>query len=127
MQRDRINGKNRKAVADVILVSLCLLVSLFAFLLMEIFRNEGTAIVIYIDSEEYMECPLDKDGAYTLPGGKNTVTVEGGKVYMSHSECPDHRCEKMGKKSRTGQSIDCLPNRVRVVVVGGDDEIIGVR
>lgn len=116
-----------KIIADLILIFVCLALSLSAYFIMRALRDEGASAVIYIDGEKYMECPLDTDGAYSLPGGKNTVTVREGRVFMSYAECPDHRCVKMGEKCYTGESIDCLPNRVRVVVMGAGDGIIGVR
>lgn len=127
MSECKNSGKRKKIVADLILILVCLALSLSAFFVMRVLRDEGAYAVIYIDGEEYMKCPLDTDREYSLPNGKNTVTVKGGRIYMSYAECPDHRCVKMGEKCYTGQSIDCLPNRVRVVVVGEGDEIIGVR
>ena len=120
------DGKRRKIIADLILILAILFVALSVFLCLELTREGGRAAVVYVNGEKAFECPLDKDGEYPVLDGKNVVAVRGGEVYMHSADCPDKHCVKMGKKSLSGQSIDCLPNRVRVVVIGGDGEILEV-
>ena len=62
-------------------------------------------------------------GTYT-----NTVTVDYGKVAVTHSDCPTQDCVHTGWISYTGQTIVCLPNGVEVRLTGGgaEPEIDGV-
>jgi hypothetical protein len=40
------------------------------------------------------------------------VKIEGGKVWVSSSPCPDHICIEMGKIPDNGGFIACIPNRI---------------
>lgn len=122
----KCDGKRKSFIADLILILAIVLVGLSVFLVLELSRGEGSVAVIYVDGEELMECPLEVDGEYSVLDGKNIIVIKDGEVYMKSADCPDKHCVKMGKKSRTGQSIDCLPNRVRVVVTGAGDELLEV-
>ena len=53
----------------------------------------------------------------TDDGGKNTVTVRGGKIGVTEANCPDHYCMDRGMCSN-GVQIVCLPNRLIIRFVG---------
>lgn len=63
---------------------------------------------------------LSVDQEFTVDG-KNTVTVENGKIAVTWASCPDHYCMKRGFCSG-GTDIVCLPNRL-VITFLGDQEI----
>ena len=60
------------------------------------------------------------DQEFTVDG-KNTVTVEGGKIAVTWANCPDHYCMKRGFCAG-GTDIVCLPNRL-VIEFLGDQEV----
>ncbi|HIS65364.1 MAG TPA: NusG domain II-containing protein [Candidatus Avoscillospira avistercoris] len=60
---------------------------------------------------------FDVSGDYT-----NAITVDYGKVAVTHSDCPTQDCVHTGWISYTGQTIVCLPNGVEVRLTGGDAE-----
>ena len=60
------------------------------------------------------------DQEFTVDG-KNTVTVEGGKIAVTWADCPDHYCMKHGFCAG-GTDIVCLPNRL-VIEFLGDQEV----
>ena len=53
--------------------------------------------------------------------GKNTVTVQDGKIAVTWADCPDHYCMKRGFCAG-GTDIVCLPNRL-VISFLGDQEV----
>ena len=59
---------------------------------------------------------LHIDQEFTVDG-KNTVTVEGGKIAVTWADCPDHYCMKRGFCSG-GTDIVCLPNRLVISFLG---------
>ena len=63
---------------------------------------------------------LHIDQEFTVDG-KNTVTVEGGKIAVTWADCPDHYCMKRGFCGG-GTDIVCLPNRL-VIEFLGDQEV----
>ena len=55
----------------------------------------------------------------TGPLGITDVVIEGGKVRIEDSPCPNKTCIAAGAISQPGQWIACLPNAV-FVRIGGD-------
>ena len=60
------------------------------------------------------------DQEFTVDG-KNTVTVQDGKIAVTWADCPDHYCMKRGYCDG-GTDIVCLPNRL-VIEFLGDQEV----
>ena len=89
--------------------------------------QSGT-VQIWQDGRLVRELPLEKD-AETVVGGEytNTVTVAGGRVSISDSDCPGRDCVHSGWISSAGRSVVCLPNRVEVRVTGESDVDFTVR
>ena len=56
------------------------------------------------------------DQEFTVDG-KNTVTVQDGKIAVTWADCPDHYCMKRGFCSG-GTDIVCLPNRLVISFLG---------
>ena len=50
------------------------------------------------------------------------LKVENGEAWVSEANCPDKVCMGMGKISRNGEFIACLPNRLLVVVEGAAED-----
>ena len=55
---------------------------------------------------------------------KRRKFVEGGEVYMSYSDCPDHVCENTGRVRYVGQTIICLPNHLAITIIGEADDAV---
>ena len=108
----------RKFRADVIVISIILLISLLALLLTFLLRKPGAYAVVEINGAVAAEYPLSENGVFVLNGGTNTLVIENGEVYLKNSDCPDHTCERTGKVRYVGQTIVCLPNRLSVTVKG---------
>lgn len=47
-------------------------------------------------------------------GSMNTVTIKDGEICISHAQCPDHTCVKMGNLYSESLPIVCLPNKLIV-------------
>ena len=116
---------NKKLLADVALTLSLLIVSLSVFLIISLTRKEGTTAVVTVDGDFVCEYSLSRDGEYSLNGGTNVIVIEDGKAFMKSASCPDGLCVRQGKKSRSGERIVCLPNRVMVEIVGDGEELIG--
>lgn len=52
------------------------------------------------------------------PLGDSLIGVDGPHIFMIESACPDKVCVHMGRKSRAGEVIVCLPNRVVIRILG---------
>ena len=47
--------------------------------------------------------------------------IEDGKADMVWADCPDKLCVNQKAISREGESIICLPNKVVISSVGGEE------
>ena len=59
------------------------------------------------------------DQEFTVDG-KNTITVKDGKIAVTWADCPDHYCMKRGF-CEGGTDIVCLPNRLVISFLGGQE------
>ena len=111
---------------DLILVAVLLVAALALFfgLRSRQARDTGTGAqaVVTVDGKEIGRYPLKKNGTFPLNGGTNILVVENGEAWVSEANCPDKVCMGMGKISRNGEFIACLPNRLLVVVEGAAED-----
>ena len=85
-------------------------------------RAQGNVAVITHNGRRVGAYPLNKDRTIEIKdsNGKvtNTVVIKNGEVFMKSADCPDQICVHQGHKSKNGESITCLPNKVFVEVRG---------
>ena len=53
-----------------------------------------------------------------VPGKDICIRIEGDRVWVLHSDCPDQICVRSGEIRTAGQTVVCLPNRVVVKITG---------
>ncbi len=116
--------ETKKYTRDLILVGILLLAALLLFVLMREKQTKetgtGAVAVVTVDGEEFGRYSLNENGTFLLNGGSNTLVIENGEAWVSEANCPDKVCMGMGKISRNGEFIACLPNRLIVIVEGGE-------
>lgn len=85
--------------------------------------EEDTAVVeISVDGEVSAEYPLNEEEAQVIDiDGTNKLLIQDGKAEMTWADCPDQICVHHTAISRAGESIICLPNKVVVSIVGGEE------
>lgn len=110
---------------DILLIVGLLAVSGVLALLLMVNRQDGRMVVVRYGSEIRGQYSISE--TLTVPiengqGGKNTVHIQKGVVWMEEANCPDHLCVQQGKIRYAGESIICLPNAV-VVEIAGEDEL----
>lgn len=112
------------APGDVVLVLAVGFLSLF-LILHGVSRAGGSNLKVRVlaDGRQVAEFDLPQGKrSLAIDGyqGKSYVEIEGGRVRMVDSACPDKLCARRGWISRPGESIVCLPNRVVIEVVSGE-------
>ena len=83
-------------------------------------RSQGQpvrTVDLRIDQEFTVETPK---------GGRNVITVKGGKIAVTEANCPDHYCMQRGFCS-SGAQIVCLPNQLVIQFIGHQtvDSVVG--
>lgn len=120
--------EKKKYTRDLILVGIVLLAALLLFFMVrnnqEKATGTGAEAVVTVDGLEIGRYPLKTNGTFPLNGGSNILVVENGEAWVSEANCPDKVCMGMGKISRNGEFIACLPNRLIVVVEGGEQNAL---
>jgi hypothetical protein len=72
---------------------------------------------VFIEAPDGLQVyPLNAREALSVAGplGETRVVIKDGAAYVADSPCRDKLCLAMGKISRRGGWIACLPNRVFV-------------
>ena len=120
------SSEKKKYGRDLILAGLLLAVALLAFFMMRKAQGQetgtGAQAVVTVDGEEIGRYPLNKNGTFPLNGGSNILVIEDGEARVSEANCPDKVCMGMGRISRNGELIACLPNRLIIVIEGAAEQ-----
>ena len=115
-----------KYKADIILLAAVVLFGAVLALTLWLNQSQGSVVQIRIDGKVTASLPLDRDTEYEIngaDGGRNLLVISGGAAWVESADCPDELCVGMGKISRVGQSVVCLPHKVVVEITGGSAEV----
>lgn len=109
--------------ADVILAIFLVIAGLAVSYIFSTGQETGQMAVIFADGKQYASYSLLEDRAVTIDqnGHINKITIKGGHVSMTFSDCANQNCVHQGEISNSSQSIVCLPNKVVVEIQGGNE------
>lgn len=88
-------------------------------------RENGTYVLITVDSKEYKRLPLDKNTQVDIPGangGTNRLIIKNGEATISQADCPDKLCVHQAAIKKNGESLVCLPHKVVIKVIADNTE-----
>ncbi|MBR5700983.1 MAG: NusG domain II-containing protein [Oscillospiraceae bacterium] len=94
-----------------------------------LFSGRGAATAeVYRDGKLVQRIDLGSvSEPYTLDIGEgNTIEVERGRIRMLRADCPDQICVHQSWSASAAKPIVCLPNRVTVILAGGQSDPDGV-
>lgn len=109
---------------DLILIGAVLIICIAVFAFIHFTQKEGSKVMITIDGKLYDTLDLQKDTELTIKldnGAFNTFKITNGYVDMIGASCPDKLCVKHKGIHYDHETIVCLPNRVVLEIVGGDE------
>lgn len=115
----------KKWRADILLFGGLLLVGCGFGLVLLLTQHDGAQVQVRVAGEVITDFPLTEDHTYEIRGangGTNLLVIQNGEAWVEEASCPDGLCVNMGKISREGQSIVCLPNQVVVEIVNDEDD-----
>lgn len=123
MNRKSIEKRKYFRLSDLLVVGLVLLFAVMSFLLAFPFdKSENLSCEIAVSGRVVKTVDLSQVSetySYTVEG-KLPVTLEVSRdgVRFLEADCPDKLCVNMGKITREGQSVVCLPAQVSIRIVG---------
>lgn len=117
--------KNRKAMLlrDICLILALAMIGILLLLWSQRGDRTGGYASVQVNGVEISRHSLYLEGTFPINGGTNTLEIKAGKARLVDADCPDKLCVRQGWVQYTGQCITCLPNRLTVTIVGGDDSV----
>ena len=107
----------------VLLVVLAALIGVIVMLC----NPQGDRVVIRVDGKVKYTYSLHEDReialSYDGEENANVIVIKNGTVYVKSATCKNHDCVDMGKISKTGEVIACLPHRLVVEIVGKNAKV----
>lgn len=103
---------------EIIMTVSLLLIAIISLLIINVTRDKGETVEVYISDKLVANIPLSEDGEYPFLDGDVILVIEDKRAYIKHSDCPDKVCVKTGEVYRTGERIVCLPNKLTVIIRG---------
>ena len=121
--------KNVLKTGDIILIALLSLSIVFSFSLLRLSSTQGQLVSISVNGREVYRFSLSQNRSFTVQGplGKTLIQIENNKVWVASAPCPQKICMKMGKISKPGEIIVCIPNKVFIKIEGkGKQNLDGI-
>ena len=86
--------------------------------------DAGRSVSVSVDGREVYRIALSEDREICVRGclGDTRIRIAKGKVWIAEAPCPQKFCRKMGRISRSGEVIVCVPNRIFIRVEGPDEQ-----
>ena len=122
MKSNMITKYKKDFIIMAIILALSAIIGICIFLL----PQSGKYAEVLVDGNSVYITPLTSNQTYTIEGisGQNYLVIENGEAFLSDATCPDKLCVNMGKISKSGQSIICLPNKVIVRIIDKAEDAV---
>ena len=114
---------------DIILAAVLLFAALAAFAVIQLTKKSGGYAVVVQEGKEIASYPLSEDISVTFQssnGGYNTLEIKDGKADVTEADCPDKLCVNQHSISFNGETIVCLPNKLVVKIVSGEEADVDI-
>lgn len=118
--------RRKLLLGDGLLVGCILLVCIALAIVPHLSKKATSAFVkVSVDGKMYAVYPLETDTTVEIGQTGVRFVIENGKAFIAASDCPDKLCMRAGALSEadTGKSLICLPNRVAVTLISGNNDL----
>ena len=109
--------------ADIALAAVIIAACVISIFAVRGSGDTGRQALVRVDGETVDTLPLSMDQSIVVETryGSNKITVKGGEVFVEEADCSSLDCVHMGRISRAGQMIVCLPHHLLITVTGAED------
>ena len=117
--------KLRFRKGDCIAIAAVLLLAAAVLLCFLPRKSDGTAQAqIYLNGQLVKTVSLDQDQTFVIEDHyRNEITVSGGNISITASDCPGQDCVHSGSIHAPGRVLVCLPNALEIRVISGDADV----
>lgn len=106
---------------DFILAGIILIIAGLGFLLYAWLGNQGAGMVtVTVDGKVFGTYSLHEERKIMIRK-TNVLIIQDGQADIIEADCPDQICVEHKAISKNKETIVCLPNKVIVEVVGGEN------
>ena len=85
-------------------------------------QSDGGTVEVQVDREVIANYPLNRNKEVDLDyNGHNLLVIKDGKASVTDADCPDRLCVQQRSISRSGETIVCLPHKIVVKVIQGEE------
>lgn len=114
---------NKKHRNDFMLIFSFLFIGVILAVFLPVWFTQGSRVLIEAEGKTLGEYSLNEDR--TIPiitsNGENIVVIRDGHIYMEWADCRDGLCMKQGSIFYQNESIICLPHKVIISVISGEE------
>ena len=119
----RSSGRRRAPTwADLLSIAVLLAASILSAGIFQRGPASAMALVRTVEGDVLLPLGTDVTRDFQGPLGLTRVEVRDGFVRIRESPCHLQLCVRMGQTRSVTRSLVCIPNRVRVRIVGDDSE-----
>lgn len=111
--------------ADALLIGLCAALIGLAYVSLWSSPAPAAGVRVARAGETLAHYPLHVDRRFSVNGplGETVLEIRDGAIRFVSSPCRHKICVRSGWHRRAGGVAACVPNRLSVVLDGGDDEL----
>ncbi len=121
-----MNTKKNAIFLGFIILSLIIICSIW-IIIAKSNADKGGVAYIYQDGDLIRTVSLDEESSFTIDGDNgesNTISVANKKIGITHANCPDKLCIKMGFTDSSLLPITCLPNHIVIEIKSSEDSTL---
>lgn len=109
--------------ADIYLGLGVILIGCILFLWISFSGQKGNQVEVSVNGQSFGIYPLDQNRVVDIQQENhgNKLEIKNGKAQMIFADCPDQYCVKHKNIGATNETIVCLPNKVMVTVISGEE------
>ena len=115
---------------DIVIIICLICISFLPHIIFAINLNknyDSIQAIIEVDGKLYKNIPLSsskEDATFTVEtqNGNNTILVKDKSISITHADCHDSLCVSQGSKSKVGDTIVCLPNKLIIEIKGKEED-----
>lgn len=114
----------RKYKNDIVLVIILLVVALaFSMSISFLNKKQANYVRVTVDGKEELLLDISKNSERNIGQNEftNIIKIENGSVSVTDADCADKLCVYQGSIEKNGESIICLPHKVVISVVSGEE------
>lgn len=123
MRKSGLDSTKKSYRNDILLILFFLIIAVVALGFIRLHGKNGAEVKVSVNNREYGVYSLNKNQKIVIgeDDWKNILEIKNGSANMIKADCPDKVCVNHASISKNGETIVCLPHKVVVEVIDGEE------